>query len=91
MSLRNAINEKCKDCIYDPQSGLGNWRQQVDGCPSTDCPLFPVRPRSRPKNGRPLDAGADPVGSVGATGEAPGACQFGSARDAAERVPGPGR
>jgi hypothetical protein len=49
MSLRNAINEKCKWCIYDPLSGEGNWRQQVTKCTSTDCPLYPVRPISKPK------------------------------------------
>lgn len=46
MSLRKAINEKCKDCIYDPESGLGSWRQQVDACGQVRCPLHPVRPRS---------------------------------------------
>ena len=43
-SLRSAINGKCKDCIHDPASGLGTWRQQVGGCLSTGCPLYPVRP-----------------------------------------------
>lgn len=46
MSLRNAINEMCKYCIYDSHSP-GNWRQQVDACTSPKCPLFLVRPRSR--------------------------------------------
>lgn len=46
MSLRAAINAKCKDCIYDPKSGLGTWRQQVEGCTSRICPLWPVRPTS---------------------------------------------
>jgi len=46
MSLRAAINAKCKDCIYDPKSGLGNWRQQVQSCQITGCPLWPVRPTS---------------------------------------------
>lgn len=49
MSLRKAINDKCKDCIYDDLSGLGNWRQQVSLCTSTDCALYPVRPLSKPK------------------------------------------
>ena len=43
-SLRDAINAKGKDCIYDPLSGLGAWREQVAGCTATDCPLYPVRP-----------------------------------------------
>ena len=46
VSLRAAINAKCKDCIYDPLSGLGTWRQQVEGCTCLDCPLWPIRPRS---------------------------------------------
>ena len=45
MSLRKAINDKCKECIYDPYAkGLGSWRQQVKDCTSPDCPLFRVRP-----------------------------------------------
>lgn len=44
MSLRAAINAKCKECIYDPLSGGGTWRQQVEACTSYKCPLFPVRP-----------------------------------------------
>lgn len=47
MSLRTAINEKCRDCIYDPKSGLGNWRQQVSACQITRCSLWPVRPTSK--------------------------------------------
>ena len=56
MSLRKAINEKCKDCIYDPQ-GRGNWRQQVTACPCQDCPLWPVRPVSKGKKESPLTQG----------------------------------
>ena len=47
-SLRRAINAKCVDCIHDPLSGLGNWRQQVEACTSKACPLWPVRPVSKP-------------------------------------------
>lgn len=46
MSLRKAINDKCKDCIYDPESGLGTWRQQVESCGQVRCPLYPYRPKS---------------------------------------------
>ncbi len=46
IGMRKAINEKCKDCIYDPASGLGTWRQQTEGCTSTTCPLYPLRPVS---------------------------------------------
>ena len=44
MSLRNAINSKCRECIYDPVSGNGTWRQQVAACASKTCPLYTVRP-----------------------------------------------
>ncbi len=47
LSMRKAINAKCKDCIYDPKSGLGTWRQQVEGCTSTNCALYPLRPVSK--------------------------------------------
>ena len=44
-SLRKAINEKCKECIYDPANG-GNWRQQVSMCTCFGCSLWPIRPLS---------------------------------------------
>ena len=56
MSLRKAINDKCKDCIYDPLSA-GTWLKQVELCTSTNCPLYPVRPMpygSKPKTDRKL-------------------------------------
>lgn len=46
LSLRQAINAHCKSCVYDPKSGLGTWRQQVEGCTVTCCELYPVRPIS---------------------------------------------
>ena len=46
-SMRRAINAKCKECIYDPIGGSGNWRQQVEACTVTGCPLYPLRPVSR--------------------------------------------
>lgn len=49
MSLRKAINDKCKECIYDDSPGNGNWRQQVQGCTSPKCPLFAHRPVSKPR------------------------------------------
>lgn len=48
-SLRAIINAKCKECIYDPVSGIGNWKQQVESCTSYDCPIYPARPISKPK------------------------------------------
>lgn len=52
IGLRKAINEKCKDCIYDPQ-GKGTWKYQTENCPDSQCPLFEVRPRYSGKP-RPL-------------------------------------
>lgn len=46
MSLRKAIDQKCKGCIYDPYAP-GHWKQQVHACDDTTCPLHPVRPRSK--------------------------------------------
>jgi len=48
ISMRAAVNAKCKDCIYDP-AAPGNWRQQVQGCTVKSCPLFQIRPVSAPK------------------------------------------
>ena len=45
---QGAINEKCKDCIYDPKAG-GNWRQQTSACTIKSCALWPFRPKSKPK------------------------------------------
>ena len=45
-SLRKAINEKCRDCIYD-NLAEGTWLKQVELCTCTDCPLYPVRPMPR--------------------------------------------
>lgn len=46
MSMRAAINAKCKDCIYD-DCAPGNWRQQVAACTISACSLWPYRPRSK--------------------------------------------
>lgn len=45
-TLRKAINQYCKECIYDSHSP-GTWRQQTDACTGRSCPLYPVRPLSR--------------------------------------------
>lgn len=44
LSLRDAVNAKCKSCIYDPWAGNGTWREQVQACSSANCPLHAVRP-----------------------------------------------
>ena len=48
-SLRAAINDKCRECIYDSIGGAGTWREQVTGCTSRGCPLYPVRPLAQPR------------------------------------------
>lgn len=45
-TLRAAVTEMCKQCVYDPQCGFGTWRQQTTACHITDCPLWKVRPVS---------------------------------------------
>lgn len=42
-SLKKAIEDKCKDCTYDKEAP-GTWREQVEGCRVTKCPLWEVRP-----------------------------------------------
>ena len=46
MSLRNAINQMCKSCIYDPEVE-GGWKQQVSLCDLSACPLWEHRPHPR--------------------------------------------
>ena len=43
MTLRKAINAKCRQCTYDP-SDVGTAAQQIAACTSRDCALHPVRP-----------------------------------------------
>lgn len=61
-SLRAAINQTCKDCIYDP-GAPGKWRQQVEGCTVTRCGLHSVRPRSY--QGQKAESSAQPAQSRG--------------------------
>ena len=44
-SMRKAINDMCKGCIYDDLCP-GTWRQQVEACTYVECPLWPLRPVS---------------------------------------------
>ena len=46
MSMRKAIDVKCKDCIYDPEVE-GGWKQQVWACDMEDCSLWPYRTKPR--------------------------------------------
>ena len=48
MTRQQAINEKCKECIYDP-AAEGTWRMQTEACELTDCALWEYRPKSRSK------------------------------------------
>lgn len=59
MSLRKAVNAKCKDCIYDRLAG-GTWRAQVEACTCDTCPLYPVRPRQKQAKTAPNQA-IDPI------------------------------
>lgn len=45
-SRTQAINRKCKECLYDPYAP-GTWREQVAACVSSNCHLYPVRPVSK--------------------------------------------
>ena len=42
-SLRQAINDNCRTCIFD-SAAAGTWRQQVTLCSVTSCHIYPVRP-----------------------------------------------
>lgn len=42
-SLKQAINNMCKTCIYD-KAEPGTWREQVENCSVTKCELYEVRP-----------------------------------------------
>ena len=43
MSLRKAVNAKCRQCTYDPFD-VGTAAQQIAVCIDSDCPLHSVRP-----------------------------------------------
>lgn len=45
-SLRDAVNAKCRECIYDPFAA-GAWREQVATCASSHCALHGIRPVPR--------------------------------------------
>ena len=58
MSMRAAINAKCRDCIHDP-CAPGTWREQVAQCSSINCALWPLRPG--PHSGPSADPPRDPA------------------------------
>ena len=47
--LRGRINAKCIECLYGPIQGFGNWKQQITACTDASCPLYEVRPISKPE------------------------------------------
>lgn len=47
--FRGKINAKCIECIYDPYSQGGTWKQQIEACSSPSCPLYSVRAKSEGK------------------------------------------
>ena len=44
LPLRKLIDLMCQDCSYD-NLDVGTWRQQVERCTATGCPLYKARPR----------------------------------------------
>ena len=42
-SLRKAIDDHCRDCLYD-KTGYGSAAQQIEACTAFQCKLWPVRP-----------------------------------------------
>ena len=55
-SLRAAIDAMCRSCIYDPGTGNGTWREQVQACSSGNCPLHAVRPMTVKSEKRDTEA-----------------------------------
>lgn len=43
MSRTKALNEHCRNCIYD-KAVPGTWREQVEACTSQHCALWQHRP-----------------------------------------------
>lgn len=46
---KQAIDAYCKQCIYD-ELEPGGWRQQVEACTVTHCPLYAFRPTPRQRS-----------------------------------------
>lgn len=43
MSKTKSLHMMCKSCIYD-KAAPGTWREQVENCSSSHCPLWQHRP-----------------------------------------------
>lgn len=48
--LRGKVDAHCISCIYDEVGGKGSWRQQTTDCTVKSCPLWTVRPISKPRS-----------------------------------------
>ena len=80
--LRAHIDAMCCSCVYDPSNG-GTWRQQIDACTVTLCPLHAVRATTSASRARrslkmanPSDEQGESRGSGGAEeNAAPGASE----------------
>jgi hypothetical protein len=68
VSLRKAINDYCKGCIYDSLAP-GTWMKQVEDCSSPDCELYPVRPKPRPVRPKPRSRGDSDADIIACSGE----------------------
>jgi hypothetical protein len=53
--LRGKVDSNCVYCTYDDQVN-GTWRQQIEACAVTECPLHSVRPRSYRKKTHKADS-----------------------------------
>ena len=54
MTRQEAIEAKCKECIYDPLDD-GTWRQQVKACAIDTCALHPYRPMPYKVRNQPVE------------------------------------
>jgi hypothetical protein len=57
--LRGKVDSNCVYCTYDNQVN-GTWRQQIEACAVTECPLHSVRPRSYRKKAHEVDSNINP-------------------------------
>ena len=58
MTRQQAINLKCKECIYD-ELDQGTWRQQVKACDIESCALHPYRPMPYKPRRQPVQRDSD--------------------------------
>ena len=58
--LRGKVDAHCISCVYD-EANKGTWRQQIEWCTVTTCPLYSVRKMTlkAPLNDVPRDNQVD--------------------------------